>query len=180
MKKLLLLIAISVSLVCCKTQNAVTKSSSSFQTYQDSYDSKGRKVLRGLISRADIENDTAFSWFKKNYNLGKPNASAVAAFKQHANDFHVLIFGGTWCPDTQNLLPQFYRLADAAGYADSSITLIGVDNAKTTFDNLHKTFHLIDVPTFIVMKDGKEVGRVIEYGESGDAMNELGKIVAGL
>ena len=180
MKKLLLLIAISVSLVCCETQNAVTKSSSSFQTYQVSHDSKGRKVLRGLISRADIENDTAFSWFKKNYNLGRPDASAVTAFKQHANDFHMLIFGGTWCPDTQNLLPQFYRVADAAGYADSSITLIGVDNAKTTFDNLQKTFHLIDVPTFIVMKDGKEIGRVVEYGESGDAMNELGKIVAGL
>jgi thiol-disulfide isomerase/thioredoxin len=180
MKKLLLLIAMSVTLVCCKTQKAVTKSSSSFQTYQTSYDSKGRKVLRGLISRADIENDTAFSWFKKNYNLGRPDASAVAAFKQHANDFHVLIFGGTWCPDTQNLLPQFYRVADAAGYADSSITLIGVDNAKTTFDNLHKTFHLIDVPTFIVMKNGKEVGRVVEYGESGDAMNELGKIVSAL
>jgi thiol-disulfide isomerase/thioredoxin len=92
----------------------------------------------------------------------------------------MLIFGGTWCPDTQNLLPQFYQLADAAGYADSSITLIGVDNAKTTFDNLNKTFHLIDVPTFIVMKDGKEVGRVVEYGESGEAMKELGKIVSGL
>lgn len=180
MKKLVLISSILIIIVSCKTQHAVTKTSASFKTYQVSYDAKGRKVLRGLISRADIENDTAFSWFKKNYNLGKPDASAVAAFKQHAGDFQMLIFGGTWCPDTQNLLPQFYRVADAAGYADSSITLIGVDHAKTTFDNLHKTFHLIDVPTFIVMKNGKEVGRVVEYGESGDAMNELGKIVSGL
>ena len=36
------------------------------------------------------------------------------------------------------------------------------------------------MPTFIVMKNGKEVGRVIEYGESGEAMKELGKIVSGL
>src|ERR1700745_1282574 len=124
MKKLIWLPVIFISLISCKTQNAVSKDSVPFHAYQISYDAKDRKVLRGLISRADIENDTAFSWFKKNYNLGRPDASAVAAFKQHAGNFHVLIFCGTWCPDTQNLLPQFYRLTDAAGYADSSVTLI--------------------------------------------------------
>lgn len=179
MKKLITGI-ILLSLVACKTQNATRRTSSAFEPYQVSYDDKNRKVLRGLITRTDIENDTAFSWFKKNYTLGKPDASAVSAFKQHANDFQMIIFGGTWCPDTQNLLPQFYRLADATGYSDSSITLIGVDHNKTTLDNLHTTFHLINVPTFIVMKNGKEVGRVVEYGESGEAMKELGKIVSGL
>ncbi|HYJ64662.1 MAG TPA: thioredoxin family protein [Parafilimonas sp.] len=180
MKNLALFTIIIISFISCKTQNAVSKSSTPFHAYQTSYDTKGRKVLRGLISRADIQNDTSFNWFNKNYKLGKPDADAVAAFKQHTNDFQMLIFAGTWCPDTQNLLPQFYRLTDAAGYADSSITLIGVDNAKTTFDNLNKTFHLVDVPTFIVMKNGKEVGRVVEYGESGEAMKELGKIVSTL
>ena len=29
-------------------------------------------------------------------------------------------------------------------------------------------------------KDGKEAGRIVEYGESGEAMKELGKIVEGL
>jgi len=155
-------------------------SSQDFHAYQTSYDHKGRKVLRGLLTRNDIENDTAFSWFQKNYRLGKPDAAAVDAFKKHTNDFHVLVFVGTWCPDTQNLLPQFYQVIDAASYPDSCITIIGVDNDKTTLDNLHTTFHLIDVPTFIIMKEGKEVGRVVEYGESGEAMKELGKIVEGL
>ncbi|MEP6466945.1 MAG: thioredoxin family protein [Parafilimonas sp.] len=180
MKNIACAIIIIISLVSCKTQNNVSKSSKPFHAYEVSYDDKHRKILRGLITRTDIEKDTAFSWFKKNYNLGRPDAGAVAAFKQHGNNFHMLIFGGTWCPDTQNLLPQFYRLADAAGYADSSITLIGVDHAKTTLGNLNKTFHLTNVPTFIVLKDGKEVGRVVEYGESGEAMKELGKMVDSL
>ena len=163
-----------------KAQNTVSENSSPFHAYQVSYDEKNRKVLRGLISRADIESDTSFAWFQKNYKLGRPDAAAVKAFKEHANDFQMLIFAGTWCPDTHNLLPEFYRLADASGYADSSITLIGVDHNKTTLDNLSKTFHLVDVPTFIVMKNGKEVGRVVEYGESGEAMKELGKIAEAL
>ena len=180
MKNAIIILAVLITITSCSTQNKVSKNTTAYQSYRVSYDSKNRKVLRGLITRADIENDTAFGWFKKNYNLGRPDAGAVAAFKQHAQDFQTLIFAGTWCPDTQNLLPQFYRLTDAAGYADSNISLIGVDNDKVTFDNLQRTFHLVDVPTFIIMKNGKEVGRVVEYGESGEAMKELGKIVEGL
>ena len=180
MKIIAPVIFIFITFLSCKTQKATTNTTTSFHPYQVSYDTKGRKVLRGLITRADIENDTAFGWFQKNYKLGKPDANTVTAFKQHADNFKLLVFAGTWCPDTQNLLPEFYRLTDAAGFADSSITLIGVDNEKTTYAHLNTTFHLVDVPTFIVMKNGKEVGRVVEYGESGEAMKELGKIVSEL
>ena len=180
MKKPLSIFIISASLISCRTQKSTTTASTPFHAYEVSYDSQHRKVLRGLISRADIESDTAFGWFKKNYNLGKPDSKTVAAFKEHASDFKMLIFAGTWCPDTENLLPEFYRLTDASGYADSNITMIGLDHAKTTLENMEKTFKVTEVPTFIVMKDGKEVGRVVEYGESGEAMKELGKIAAGL
>jgi hypothetical protein len=80
----------------------------------------------------------------------------------------------------QNLVPVFYRLVDKAGYPDENITLIGVDRDKTTLDNLSTAFNIINVPTFIVMQDGKEVGRVVEYGKYGEIDKELGEIVAGL
>ena len=180
MKKLIGVFIIFNCFSSIKAQTTAGENPTPFHAYEVSYDEKNRKVLTGLISRADIENDTAFGWFKKNYNMGRPDAKAVTAFKQHANDFQVLIFAGTWCPDTQNLLPEFYRLTDASGYADSNISIIGVDHSKKTLDNLSKTFHLVDVPTFIIMKNGKEVGRVVEYGETGEAMKELGKMAEGL
>ena len=179
MKKFFAFLFISINFFSCKAQNSLTKNQVTLQAYEISYD-KDDKVLRGLLKRADIENDTAFKWFKQNYKLGAPDISAVEAFKKHTKDFQMIVFGGTWCEDTQNLLPQFYRLTDASGYNDSDITLIGVDRAKTTLDHLHNAFHIINVPTFIVMKDGKEVGRVVEYGESGEMVKELGKIVSGL
>ena len=179
MKKFLIIIFLSSASIYCKAQNSFGDTSSSFNAYEVSY-SKNEKVFKGLLRRSDIESDTAFKWFQQNYKLGSPDASAVDAFKKHLNDFQMVVFLGTWCEDTQNLLPQFYRLADASGYTEDNITLIGVDRPKTTLDDLHRAFHIIDVPTFIVMKDGKEVGRVVEYGESGQAMKELGKIVEGL
>ena len=135
------------------------------------------KILKGLLSRAVIESDTTFKWFGANYKLGRVDAHAVDVFKKKGDSVHIVVFGGTWCEDTQNLLPQLYRLADSSHYADSSITLIGVDRNKRTLDGLSEAFHITNVPTFIVMHDGKEVGRIVEYGKYGQIDKELGEIV---
>ena len=147
-------------------------------SYEISTDpNNGEKVLKGLITRADIASDTSFKWFAENMKLGTANAAAVAAFSKHAHDFQMVVFGGTWCEDTQNLLPLFFRVVDKSGFPDSSITLIGVDRPKTTLYNLHKAFNITKVPTFIVMKEGKEIGRIEEYGKYGDIEKEFAEIV---
>ncbi len=180
MKKYIAILFIIAS-VTGKTQTVTVTKVDSATAYQTIYNNtKHETTLRGLIKRSLIESDTTFSWFKKNYALGKPDDSAVTAFKAHASDIKMIIFGGTWCEDTQNILPQFFKMADAAAYADSNVTLIGVDRSKTTIDNLSSAFHITKVPTFIIMKNGKEAGRVTEYGNSGEPVKELGKIVAGL
>src|SRR5436190_20830107 len=89
-----------------KAQDSLSDITSPVHAYQVSY-SKDQKVFKGLLTRSDIENDTAFKWFQQNYKLGKPDAAAVDAFKRHQNDFQMVIFMGTWCEDTQNLLQQF-------------------------------------------------------------------------
>ena len=140
----------------------------------------GSKVLKGLLSRSDIQNDTAFLWFNNNMKLGQANAPAIDAFKKHAKEIQLVVFAGTWCEDTQNLLPVFYRLIDKSDFPETGITLIGVDRPKTTLYNLHKAFNATRTPTFIVMKDGKEIGRVEEYGKYGQIDKELGEIVASI
>ncbi len=159
----------------CKNVSAQTTLLHNYEISTDAQN--GSKVLKGLLNRSDIENDTSFKWFKQNMKLGQADASAVSAFEKNGSKFQMVVFGGTWCEDTQNLLPVFYRLVDKANYPDSNITLIGVDRAKTTLYDLHNVFHIIDVPTFIVMRDGKEVGRVVEYGKEGQIDKELGEIV---
>ncbi len=151
------------------------------KTFETSIDGKtGIKVLKGLLTRSDIEKDTSFNWFKQNYALGQADAAAVAAFQKNAAKFQIVVFFGTWCEDSHNLLPVFYRLADKSGYAPENITLIGVDRLVTPLDNLNAAFKITNTPTFIVMKDGKEIGRVVEYGKYGQIDKELGEIVAGI
>ena len=41
-----------------------------------------KKVLTGLLTRADIASDTAFKWFAANMKLGAADAAAIAAFQR--------------------------------------------------------------------------------------------------
>lgn len=180
MKNILLTISVFAFLLisCTAKKSAMTRASH----YEVSYDTghTNAKVLKGLLHRADIESDTSFKWFKQNMQLGQANAAAVDAFKKNGSKFKVVVFFGTWCEDSQNLVPVFYRLVDKSGYPQGNITLIGVDRAKTTLNNLHKTYNITNVPTFIVMKDGKEIARVVEYGKYGEIDKELGEIAGSI
>lgn len=160
----------------CTAAKSITQTKEVVHSYETSYD-RG-KVLKGVLHRSDIETDTAFRWFDENMKLGMADANAINIFSKYAGQFQVVVFGGTWCEDTQNLLPQFYRLVDKSNFPDSCITLLGVDRAKTTTGNLDKAFHIANVPAFIVMKEGKEMGRIIEYGKYGQIDKELGEIVS--
>jgi len=139
-----------------------------------------RTVLKGIINRSIIENDTTFKWFKENMKYGMPDAAAVEAFKNKQDAFSLIVFGGTWCEDTQNLWPRFFQLIDKSGFPEKKIQLITVDLKKHTINNLHSQFAIQNVPTFIVMHRGKEIGRVVEYGTMGDITKELGAIVNGI
>ncbi len=138
------------------------------------------KVLKGILSRSLIENDTSFAWFKENMQYGRVDETAAAIFRQKSGQFSILVFGGTWCHDTENLLPKFYRLVDRSGIPANLVTLIGVDRQKKTLHNLQIKWNVTHTPTFIIVKNGKEFGRVVEYGTTGDIEKELGEIVARL
>lgn len=135
------------------------------------------KVLRGVISRSLIENDTTFGWFKENMQLGMADEAAVNVLSKHKDHFSFIVFGGTWCHDTQNLLSKFYRMIDKSGFPADKVSLVGVDRDKTAPHDLHLKWKITNVPTFLVLKDGKEVGRVVEYGKTGNIEKELSDII---
>lgn len=139
----------------------------------------GRKILKGIINRDLLAKDTAFKWFQKQQEGYTPGAEIVSGIKAKAGEVQYLVFGGTWCGDTRFLLPKFYSLLAAAGVTDEQVTLVGVDYSKKTIGNLSDAFNIQRVPTFIVLKDGKEIGRVVEYGASGHWDKELHDIVSG-
>jgi thiol-disulfide isomerase/thioredoxin len=97
--------------------------------------------------------------------------------KAAKDKYQFVIFGGTWCEDTQFILPKFFKLQEDAGIADSKISFFGVNREKQTLGNMAAAFKVTNVPTIIVMKDGAEVGRVVEYGKTGKWDKELADLL---
>jgi hypothetical protein len=84
---------------------------------------------------------------------------------------------GTWCEDSHFIIPKFYSLLETAGFPNDRVTLIGVDRKKKTLSHLSEALNVTNVPTIIVLKNGKEVGRVVEFGKYGLFDKELGEII---
>jgi len=142
-----------------------------------SRDHNGKKILKGVITRTDLENDTAFAWYAENLKGYHPQTAAVAALQKNPN-IEFIVFMGTWCDDSHFIVPKFYALLDSAGFSRDKVSMFGVDRSKKTLGHFAEAMNVVNVPTIIVMNKGKEVGRVVEYGKYGLYDKELAEIIA--
>ncbi len=148
------------------------------QSYEVVTDNQG-KYYKGIISGELIESDTAMKWWAANKSSYTPNAAAVAGIKAQADSIRFMVFMGTWCEDSHFVIPRFFSLLQAAGYPATNVSMIGTDRNKKAPGNLTETFSVKNVPTIIVLKNGRELGRVVEYGSSGLYDKDLSLILQG-
>ena len=145
--------------------------------YEVVADAEEKKYLKGFISKEQITSDPDFAWYQQNLRYAKPNPEYVAVVKEKAYDFQIMLFLGTWCHDSQQILPKYFALLEAAEFPDHHMTLIACDRQKTTLANMQRPLKVANVPTLIVFKEGKEIGRIVEFGESGMVDKELADLI---
>lgn len=145
--------------------------------YQEIVEKPGEKSLKGIISREILLADTSFHWYAQNLKGYTPNALAITNLKKQADSIELLVFMGTWCEDSQFIIPKLFTLVNASDFPESKLSLFGVDRNKTTISHLAEALKVTNVPSIIVFKNGKEIGRVVEYGKYGMFDKELGEIL---
>lgn len=138
------------------------------------------KTYKGILSQEILTGDTSFKWYAENLKGFTPNSNAITQLRKNADSIQLIAFMGTWCEDSHFIIPKLYSLLDAAGFSKDRLTLIGVDRDKKTLGHLAEALNVKNVPTIIVMKNGKEIGRVVEYGKYGLFDRELGEIVGSI
>lgn len=134
-------------------------------------------ILNGIITKYALQNDPEYKWYMSSQSSYAPADPIVAALQSAKDKVEYIVFGGTWCEDTQFILPKFFKLQEASGIPDTKISLFAVDRNKKTIGGIADAFKITNVPTIIVMKDGKEVGRVVEYGTTGAWDKELAALL---
>ena len=136
------------------------------------------KMLEGIITKNDLAGDTSFGWYGESRRLyPHPDTAAVNALRTNKDKIYFLIFGGTWCEDTQFILPKFYQIQELSGFPDNRVTVFALDRKKNGTGNIAHALNITRTPTIVVLKAGKEVGRLVEYGQSGHWDTELAGII---
>lgn len=175
MKKFLLLFIIA-ALVFIKTAQAQTQQQ--YVVLADSSENNA-KMLKGIITKSDLMADTSFNkWYAESQRIyPRPDTAAVNAFRNNKDNIYFLFFGGTWCEDTHFILPKFFKIQEVSGFPENHVTVFAVDRKKNVTGNLAHAMNIKATPTIVVMKNGKEIGRVVEYGKTGHWDTELAAII---
>lgn len=135
------------------------------------------KHLIGIKTKVDFEQEPHVKWFENNYNDYNLDKTLVKNIKRHLKGITIKAFVGTWCEDSQLETPRFYKLLDSLKFDPNKLTMITVNRAKKTPDNLQEGLNITNVPTFIFYKKNKEIGRFVEYPRE-TLENDILKIVS--
>lgn len=134
--------------------------------------------LIGIANKESFLAEPFNAWFTPNYASYETDKIIVEKLKPLLKDVTIKAFMGTWCGDSQDQTPVLYKILDEAEFDYDKLEIITVNRSKSTPDNLQEGFNIERVPTFIMYKNDKEIGRFVEYPrESVEA--DLLKIVSG-
>lgn len=120
--------------------------------------------LIGIVNKESFLQEPFNEWFTHNYENYTSNEEVLENLKPLLNqEITIKAFMGTWCGDSQDQTPVFYKILDEAKFNYENLEFIAVDRDKSTPNNLQEGFDIERVPTFIFYKNGKEIGRFVEY-----------------
>ncbi len=115
--------------------------------------------LVGVVNKQDFQKN--YTWFDENYKAYKTDKKVISELKQKFKNVKVLAFMGTWCGDSRRKVPRFYKILDEIQYDFKDLKMIAV-NRKKKANGLEQDYDIKRIPTFIVLKNNKELGRIIE------------------
>lgn len=123
-------------------------------------------MLVGSVTREQVEQAVP-EWVKEE-GESSPDAEAARALAAVEPGAELTVFLGTWCGDSRRELSRFWRALDeAGGDAPFPIQYIGVDELKKEPVAPVTNYEILYVPTFIVSRNGQEVGRIVESSPNG-------------
>ncbi len=133
--------------------------------------------LLGHVTREQLRNYA--SWEPLFAQPYLPDPGVIAAIKANANGVTVLLIMATWCPDSKRELPRFFAIMDGVGMDEAKLTMVGVDRTKIDAEGLTAKWSVTRVPTFVFLRNGQEVGRVVERTPAGATLEgEIARLLA--
>ena len=133
------------------------------QNLKKSMDEKtGDPMVVGIVQRSDLNVGHYGEWFEEEYDDYSGDEELITASKDFLKEIDIETFLGTWCEDSRREVPRLYKFLDAMEFPFGEMDLITLDRDKKSGYGLEDGKNIHHVPTIIIYKKGKELGRIIE------------------
>jgi len=95
------------------------------------YDSTlNQQVLIDKIDSKDLQHPIFAEYYKFYFESYNPDMSIVEKIKPLLDDISITIVMGSWCGDSQEQIPKFYKIISLLNFDENKIQLIAVDRKK--------------------------------------------------
>lgn len=131
---------------------------------QTKTDSKiNKKVLWGRITLEAFSMDLCQDWYAPEYVAFVPKTKIIKKLKElDLSNISIELILGSWCHDSHREVPRFIKILNAINFQFDQLQMNALDTFKTSPDYNTNGHKIAYVPTVIVYRNGKEIGRIIE------------------
>jgi len=149
-RKTLKLIIISFIIISCSSSYSVHKNE------------EGEVMVVGSLSWEQWQKSAEWKSYSAKDYVPVPEVIQEISDAYQPEHHRFILFGGSWCGDSEDGMPVIYEILRLAGINSEAVTLYGVDRDKKEPSGTATNMNIKKVPTLIILKDGKETGRIVE------------------
>ncbi|KUO63321.1 hypothetical protein APF79_09975 [bacterium BRH_c32] len=125
-------------------------------------DSKsGKPMLFGVCDMEAFQDSSFKKWYDPEYEFYDVDSTKLPNAELFEGVTIKIVFG-SWCSDSKREVPRFIKMMETLNYDISKIEIYGVDRNKISPDGEVEKLNVELVPTFIIYREGNEIGRIVE------------------
>lgn len=136
------------------------------------------KMLLGYQTKDQLLKAPYDQWYNPEHDGYATDKKAIAELqKEKVGSYNMMLVLGTWCPDSHREVPRFFKILEEVNYPGSKLKIIAVNRKYEAPGGEESPYNIRRVPTIIVEKYGKEIGRIVESSTSGYLERDLLEIL---
>lgn len=136
------------------------------------------KMLLGTQTKDQLLKTPYSDWYVKEHDEYAIDQKTVDELKKEKlNSYGITLVMGTWCEDSHREVPRLMKILESMNFPEQKLEIIAVNRKKEAPNGEEGVYNIQRVPTIIVKKYGKEIGRIIEYPNTGYLERDLLEIL---
>ncbi len=121
-----------------------------------------KEILYGKCNVDGLKKTEFGDIYKIEYKYYIPDSNILHKIKPLLKKIKFQVIMGSWCGDSQQQIPRFIKLLDKLEYKNRKLAILAIDHFFKAKDFEKGTNKIEKVPTIIILRKGKEIGRIIE------------------